>query len=247
MRLIAHRGRVLGDLENSLAGLIGLPTGIEGIEVDTRVTADGVPVILHDQTLERVTEGRTGRVDQTLFSELKTIKLRGGEELIPELEPFLCFAAALLWPSATSAGVHGSATIYLDIKPQSNEAVANIANVIKRLPFMRGIVCLVKEAAALEVLEQIGEGKLRLGLLRCNLSNLRDRLEIARKHRAEVLFVQHGLHAFRSNIEIVREIRSSGFEAGGSVLNGKAALELAKEVGCDVVLTDFTSKYPPIS
>lgn len=239
MKLIAHRGRVVGDLENSLAGINGLPIGVDGIEIDARVTADGVPILIHDSTLERVTEGGNGRIDQTLFSHIEMLKLRGVDEQIPQLEPFLGFAATRLWSSKLSAGKRSSATIYLDIKPSSTKDVAIIAEVIKRLPFRRGIVCLVKEATALETLARVGKGKLRLGLLRCNLANLHDRLEIAKKHQAEVLFVQHGLDAFRSNIGIVNEIRLAGFQAGGSVLNGKEALELADNAGCDLVLTDF--------
>lgn len=61
---LAHRGDWRDAPENSLAALIAplaLPA-CDGLEFDVRVSADGVPVIHHDETLQRV-HGRPERVD----------------------------------------------------------------------------------------------------------------------------------------------------------------------------------------
>ena len=52
--LLAHRG-LHGDLkENSLAALSAVVgSGLDGVEFDVRFSADGVPFILHDATLQR--------------------------------------------------------------------------------------------------------------------------------------------------------------------------------------------------
>ena len=52
--LLAHRG-LHGDLkENSLAALAAVAgSGLDGVEFDVRFSADGVPFILHDATLQR--------------------------------------------------------------------------------------------------------------------------------------------------------------------------------------------------
>jgi glycerophosphoryl diester phosphodiesterase len=52
--LLAHRG-LHGDLkENSLAALAAVAgSGLDGVEFDVRFSADGVPCILHDATLQR--------------------------------------------------------------------------------------------------------------------------------------------------------------------------------------------------
>jgi glycerophosphoryl diester phosphodiesterase len=43
--------------------------GCDGVEFDVRLSRDGVPVLLHDETLSRV-QGRSGRVDSLAATEL---------------------------------------------------------------------------------------------------------------------------------------------------------------------------------
>ena len=71
---LAHRGDWRHAPENSLgaiAAALAVP-GCDGIEFDVRLSSDGVPVLLHDETLDRV-QGRPGRVDQTPAAELETL------------------------------------------------------------------------------------------------------------------------------------------------------------------------------
>ncbi len=64
MLRLAHRGDWRTAPENTLPALLaGLAVpGCDGLEFDVRLSADGVPVLLHDETLERV-QGRPERVD----------------------------------------------------------------------------------------------------------------------------------------------------------------------------------------
>lgn len=69
-RLIAHRcGGALAP-ENTLAGLhVAARLGIRAVEFDAMLSADGVPVLIHDETLERTTNGH-GRVADTSLADL---------------------------------------------------------------------------------------------------------------------------------------------------------------------------------
>lgn len=61
---LAHRGDWRRAPENTLAAMqaaLAVP-GCDGLEFDVRVSADGVPVLLHDETLTRV-QGRPERAD----------------------------------------------------------------------------------------------------------------------------------------------------------------------------------------
>jgi glycerophosphoryl diester phosphodiesterase len=52
---VAHRGDPYTHRENTLASVrSALRLGADAVEVDVRLTADGVPVLLHDATLERL-------------------------------------------------------------------------------------------------------------------------------------------------------------------------------------------------
>lgn len=58
-RLLAHRGGGALAPENTLAGLrLASRLGYRGAEFDAKLTADGVPVLMHDDSLERTTSGR---------------------------------------------------------------------------------------------------------------------------------------------------------------------------------------------
>lgn len=62
---LAHRGDWRRAPENTLAAFlaaIAVP-GCDGLEFDVRAAADGVPVVIHDETLQRV-QGVNARVDE---------------------------------------------------------------------------------------------------------------------------------------------------------------------------------------
>ena len=71
-RLIAHRcGGALAP-ENTLAGLmIAAQLGCRAAEFDVMLTQDGVPILMHDETLERTT-GLPGVVAQTPFATIRS-------------------------------------------------------------------------------------------------------------------------------------------------------------------------------
>lgn len=65
-RIIAHRcGGALAP-ENSLAGMfIAARLGILAVEFDVMLSADGVPLLIHDETLERTTDGEGPVAEKT--------------------------------------------------------------------------------------------------------------------------------------------------------------------------------------
>ena len=95
-RIIAHRcgGRLAA--ENSLAGLAAAARlGCRGVEFDTMLSRDGVPVLMHDDTVDRTTDG-TGLVADMTVAELRACRL--GDEPVPLLSEALQHCAKLgLW------------------------------------------------------------------------------------------------------------------------------------------------------
>ncbi len=74
--VIVHRGASALAPENTLeAYAAAMDFAADGCEIDIRRTADGVLVILHDDGLERMTDG-LGRVDQYTYCELARVKFR---------------------------------------------------------------------------------------------------------------------------------------------------------------------------
>jgi glycerophosphoryl diester phosphodiesterase len=56
--VFAHRGGSALGPENTLAAFdLGLQSGADGLELDVHLAADGIPVVHHDDTLDRTTSG----------------------------------------------------------------------------------------------------------------------------------------------------------------------------------------------
>ncbi len=90
---VAHRGGIVpGYPENTLAAFRqAIRHGADAIEVDLRGTKDGQIVIMHDETIDRTTNGR-GRVADRTLAELKKLDAGGGER-IPTYEEVLQLAS----------------------------------------------------------------------------------------------------------------------------------------------------------
>jgi len=103
--LIAHRGASRIAPENTLpAFALALEMGADGIECDVQLSRDGHVVVIHDETLERTTDGR-GRVADRTLEELRRLdasfrspqwpKAHGSKVPIPTLEEVLAFLAPM--------------------------------------------------------------------------------------------------------------------------------------------------------
>jgi glycerophosphoryl diester phosphodiesterase len=67
---VAHRGYSAVAPENTLPALAaGVLAGATFIEFDVRTTADGVPVVIHDKTVDRTTDG-SGAVAELAWGEI---------------------------------------------------------------------------------------------------------------------------------------------------------------------------------
>lgn len=109
---IGHRGGDFGSYpDNSIAGIHqAFLDGAKGVEIDTRLTADGVAVCFHDETVDRTTTG-TGNVADFTLTELKL--LDAGVRYDP------AFAGTRV-PTLTEAltEAKGKGIVYLDIKTE---------------------------------------------------------------------------------------------------------------------------------
>lgn len=69
---------------------LALEEGADGVELDVQPSADGVPVILHDDTLDRTTD-RSGDVSLLTWEQIAEARSEG--EPVPRLEEVVAWAA----------------------------------------------------------------------------------------------------------------------------------------------------------
>ena len=93
---VAHRGAPMRARENTLDGLrMAQRLGADWIEADVKTTADGVPVLLHDETLARLW-GVAAPVATLPLREVTGLRGPGGERI-----PTLAETVAVMAPSGT--------------------------------------------------------------------------------------------------------------------------------------------------
>lgn len=105
---IAHRAlhdRSRGRIENSLSAIRAARAAGYGIEIDLQLSADGVPMVFHDEDLDRLT-AEHGALNARTAAELGRIKLKDSEDTIPTLDQVL-------------AKIAGAVPLLIEIKDQT--------------------------------------------------------------------------------------------------------------------------------
>jgi glycerophosphoryl diester phosphodiesterase len=87
-KVYGHRGAPAELPENTLVGFRrALELDIAGIELDVHLSKDGVPVVIHDETVDRTTNG-TGAVSDLTVAELRELDAGDGQ-YVPTLAEVL--------------------------------------------------------------------------------------------------------------------------------------------------------------
>jgi glycerophosphoryl diester phosphodiesterase len=115
--VIAHRGNHTRAHENTLTAIEhAVAAGVDYVEIDVRRTMDGNYVLMHDSTVDRMTDGH-GPVAQMTLAQLQSLHVRDLKR--PQIPPdhLPTFNEALV-------AIKGRINIYLDFKAGDRAAVA---------------------------------------------------------------------------------------------------------------------------
>ncbi|XP_029358075.1 glycerophosphodiester phosphodiesterase 1 isoform X1 [Echeneis naucrates] len=137
--VVAHRGGGHDAPENTIAAIReASKNGATGVELDLEFSADGVPILMHDETVDRTTNG-TGPLSQMRFSDLRKLdasaKHRLREKFVGEKIPTL--------EEAVEECIKLQLTIYFDVKGHPDEAAAALEELYRKHPILynSSIVC----------------------------------------------------------------------------------------------------------
>ncbi|XP_016051760.1 PREDICTED: glycerophosphodiester phosphodiesterase 1 [Miniopterus natalensis] len=136
---IAHRGGGHDAPENTLAAIRqAAKNGATGVELDLEFTADGIPVLMHDNTVDRTTDG-TGRLCDLTFEQIRKLnpaanhRLRNDfpDEKIPTLR------------EAVTESLNHNLTIFFDVKGHANKATDALKKMYMEFPqlYNNSMVC----------------------------------------------------------------------------------------------------------
>jgi glycerophosphoryl diester phosphodiesterase len=110
-RIIAHRGAGKLAPENTLAAMrVGYAHGYRMVEFDVKLSGDGVPFLLHDDTLDRTTDGH-GRADALTWAELAKLDAGSWHSSMYSGETLPTLVAIARWSTANGVACN------IEIKP----------------------------------------------------------------------------------------------------------------------------------
>lgn len=131
--VVAHRGDHVNVPENTLAAYTSaIKNGVDFVEIDLRTTKDSALVIMHDATVDRMTNGK-GKVSDLTLAEIKQLKVWDKAKADTTTYAVPTFEEVL---KACKHKIH----IYLDFK---NASVQQSYNMIKQYGMEREVIVYI--------------------------------------------------------------------------------------------------------
>lgn len=234
---IAHRGAGKLAPENTLAAFrLGAQHGYRAFECDVKLSADGMPFLLHDDTLDRTTNAQ-GDAGARPWAELKLLDAGAWHSRAFAGEPLPSLAAIV------DFCLRGNHALNLEIKPspgREHETGAVVAREAARL-WARSALPPLLSSFATEALEsaRAGAPQLPRALL---LDSLADGwFERALALDCVAVVAQYTL----VNRAMVERLHAAGLRSLAYTVNDESAARRLLEFGLDGLITDAVDRFSP--
>ena len=231
-KIIGHRGLMHEAPENTLTAFSTCIKLQIGIELDVRRTKDGALIILHDDTLNRTTNGK-GNVSELTLQELKALDAGTWfhpsfkNEKVPTLEEFF----NLLKTSGNK-----STMVAVDLKTTDDTIEKEIVDLANKHQVLPQLVFIGLTISDLEIRRKLklADANTQIAILANKLDNLETALDDKHSNWVYVRFIP--------TAEEVKKIHNRGkkvFLVGMLVAGQEPGnWQLGKESGIDALLTD---------
>ena len=245
--IIGHRGASAVAPENTMAAFRkAIAVGADGIEFDVRLTRDGVPVVIHDNTLRR-TGGLPDRVTDLNWSEIAGVNVGNwfarkknlppgsfANETVPSLaELFTLFKS-------------NSSTLYLEMKCDSPAEYRPLAEACCRLiaehELKERVMIECFQLPALKVVTDIDSDIKTVALFETSISSpsvLSDQSVInkARDVGAAAIALHHRL----ARKSLVEKAKEAGLHVAVWTVDDPAWIDRARTLAIDALITNDPS------
>ena|SRR5437773_619667 len=234
---IAHRGASGHCPENTRAAFLrAIELGADMVELDCQITRDGAVVVIHDETLERTTNGR-GRVRDHTLKEIKALDAGSwfGREFAGEEVLTLEEAVEIL---------RGRVGLNLEIKGVEPPGRLEIqcVGVVRSLRFSRETVFSSFSPPRMRLVRDLADAA-RIGVLVDAGEPWTPAFALATELGAEAL------HAERSLVSAtaIGKAHRLGLEVRVWSVNRPSEMESLAVLGVDGIFTDFPERLLPLN
>lgn len=228
---IAHRGYSAIAPENTRSSFAeAVKYGADGIEFDVQLSSDRIPVIIHDSSLERTTNGK-GKIREKTLKELKQLDAGSWfsaefkEEKIPTLEEVLDF----LIPTGIK--------IYAEIKETNDWQITDLNNLINLIISKKGghqVAIISFDANFLQQI-RLQNANLSLGYLSKNVTEFQEKLTYVKN---ELDFVLSAYQVLLENANLSQGSKAKGIKLIGWTIDDANDLKKLVELGLESIITN---------
>lgn len=261
--VIGHRGAAGLAPENTLAAFrLAIALGVDGVEMDVQLSADGYPVVIHDARVNRTTNGK-GTVSRLPLEQLQRLdagswfeRRRIRRSRVPPTarrksaetgdspanfsgEPLPTLEAALVLLSAARLD-----RIYVELKARrGNEQalVDAVLSLVRKLQVERSVTLLSFDHEIVRRAKEI-EGKIRTAATfpagRRRLISTRSIIRAAESAKVDEVALHIGIVTRRT----VEALHERGFSVSGWTANSRLTMRRLAACGVDSIMSDFPGR-----
>lgn len=226
--MLAHRGLALEAPENTLLAFAkALAVGVEHLETDVHVSADGIAMCSHDPDLRRLT-GRSVRVEQLTSHELRRVPLGEGQGFCSLAEALDAFPDARFNIDIKTAGaVLPTIAAVRDARAIDRVLIGSFSPA-RRLAVVRDLPGVATSVSARGAVAAVSAARVgRVGAVRRILRDV-DAVQLPLRILRLPTFTRRTIAAFHA----------AGVEAHAWTVNDPAEMARLLDVGVDGLVTD---------
>ncbi|NIJ10920.1 glycerophosphoryl diester phosphodiesterase [Saccharomonospora amisosensis] len=230
---IAHRGYSAVAPENTLAAVeAGIRAGAEYVEIDAHTTADGVPVVMHDSTVDRTTDG-SGAVS-TLTADYVT-GLDAGSWFSPAYAGQRVPTLGQVLDLVRNTG----STLLLEVKgPRTRARTEAIVSEVLRRGMAEQVLMQSFDVRVLRDARELAP-RIQLGLLRGAL----DADPVATARELGVVTYNPSADALLARPEVVKRLNDAGIAVMPYTVDDAARWSRLAELGVDGIITNRAGEH----
>lgn len=232
VKIWAHRGASGHAPENTMPAFkLANELGADGIELDVQLTKDGVPVVIHDETVDRVSNG-TGRVCDYTLDRLRSLTVNKnfpayGIVRIPTLEEVYAFIKTT------------DMTVNLELKNSMifyEKLEEKVLVLAEKMGLSDRVIYSSFNHSSMKKIKEL-EPKAKVAFLYAD--GIVDVEEYADKYGV------YAVHPYMTNTEypnMVEKCHAKGIRVHVWTVNEEADIRRMKELGVDVVITNYVER-----
>lgn len=224
MLKIGHRGAKGYEPENTLIAFEkAINLGVNGIELDVHLSSDNELIVIHDETVDRTTNGK-GEINQLSVKELKALKIELTEK-IPTLNEVLDLVNKRCFINIELKGIGTAQPVIQLISHYISEKNWNYNNfIISSFDWK-----MLEETHSLD-------SKIKIGVL--TEESIHKALAFAKKINAFAIHPDYELLS-KENVILIQQ---NGFEVYPWTVNSENAIQKIKSFNVNGIISDFPDK-----